>query len=72
MMLSTTRILELLGSNPGSYILHNVGNYRLKNADGSDMLVPEGDKIEPIHQMIDDLMDAKRIRRDGKIYRLAE
>jgi len=41
MILSTTMILEFLGKQPGRYIQHSTGHYRMKEANGVDVTVRE-------------------------------
>ena len=60
----TTEILEILRNNPGSYIQHSMGNYRIKNKDDSDMVKKNenGDYlIEPTKEMMDDLVDSGKL-----------
>jgi hypothetical protein len=74
MTLRTTEILELLESHAGSYVLRNLGTYRVKNADGTDMVKIEGGRtcvLEPSHQMMDDLMAQGRLKQNGQKYTLA-
>ncbi len=74
MTLNTTQVLEALRANPGAYVVHNAGTYRLKNADGTDMVKTDGGRtyfLEPSYHMMDDLMDAGRLKKDGQKYRLA-
>jgi hypothetical protein len=37
-MLNGTKILDLLHQKPGRYIQHDMGLYRMKEADGADVL----------------------------------
>ena len=69
--LRTTEILEILQRNPGSYIQHSMGNYRIKNKDGSDMeniIENRNYLIEPTKEMMDDLLFESRIKLDGNFY----
>jgi hypothetical protein len=71
MMLYTSRITDLLRKKPGRYIHHDAGAFRMKEAKGEDMKLTEGGReylVEPTAQQIDDLMDAKRLLRDGSRY----
>jgi hypothetical protein len=73
MMLNTSTILHLLSERPGRYILDSMGNYRMKEANGDDVIVTENGRqflIEPAAGQIDGLMDASHLTRDRSIYRL--
>jgi hypothetical protein len=73
MMLNTTMILDLLADKPGRYVQHESGTYRMKEADGSDVIITENGRdylIEPIAEQMDDLMDASHLRREESQYRL--
>jgi hypothetical protein len=73
MMLHTTMILELMCERPGKYILHSIGNYRMKEANGDDVTVTESGRqtpIEPSAGQMDDLMDQSVLTRDRSTYRL--
>jgi hypothetical protein len=73
MMLNTSMILDLLRESPGRYILHSMGDYRMKEANGDDVIVTENGHqsfIEPAAVQIDDLMAASHVTRDHSIYRL--
>ena len=68
MMLHTSRIIDLLRNKRGRYIHHDAGSFRMKEANGEDVKLTEdrrGYLVEPTAQQIDDLMDAKRLVRDG-------
>jgi hypothetical protein len=72
MMLNGTIILELLRERPGRYIWHDMGQYRMKEANGADVTVTEDGRecvIEPVAAQMDDLMDASRLIRDRSTYR---
>jgi hypothetical protein len=74
MELTTTGILDLLSEKPGRYIEHSMGRYRMKEANGDDVIVTEDGRrypIEPEAGQMDDLMDASRLTRDGSRYRLS-
>ncbi len=45
MMLNASEIKNRLEKHPGNYVLRDGGTYRLKNADGSDMLNDAGPAI---------------------------
>jgi hypothetical protein len=71
MMLRTWRIIDLLRNKRGRYIHHDAGAFRMKEANGEDVMLTEdrrGYLVEPTAQQIDDLMDAKRLVRDGSKY----
>ena len=71
MMLHTSRIPDLLHKKPGRYIHHDAGDFRMKEANGEDVKLTEDRReylVEPTAQQIDDLMDAKRLVRDGSRY----
>jgi hypothetical protein len=73
MMLNTSTILDLLRERPSRYILHSMANYRMKEANGDDVIVTENGRqfwIEPAADQIGDLMDASHLTRDRSIYRL--
>jgi hypothetical protein len=73
MMLNTTMILDLLRQTPGRYIQHDMGHYRMKEANGADVKVTENGReylVEPIAEQMDDLTDASKLVRDGSKYRL--
>ena len=70
-MLYTSRIIDLLRKKPGRHIHHAAGDFRMKEANGEDVkLTEDGRKylVEPTAQQIADLMDAKRLVRDGSRY----
>ena len=70
MMLHTSRIMDLLRNKRGRYIHHDAGAFRMKEADGEDVKLTEdrrGYLVQPTAQRID-LMDAKRLVRDGAKY----
>jgi hypothetical protein len=70
-MLYTARITDLLRKKPGRYIHHDAGVFRMKEASGEDVKLMEDRReyvVEPTAQQIDDLMDAKRLVRDGSKY----
>jgi hypothetical protein len=72
-MLNTTMILELLRQKPGRYVDHDMGQYRMKEANGDDVTITENGReylVEPIAEQMDDLTDASRLVRDGSEYRL--
>ena len=63
-IIQTTEILEILEKNSGSYIQHSMGNYKLKNKDGSDMVKTDENGnylIEPTKEMIDDLIYLRKL-----------
>ena len=71
MMLRTSRIIDLLRNKRGRYIHHDAGAFRMKEANGEDVMLTEdrrGYLVEPTAQQIDDLMDAQRLVRDGAKY----
>jgi hypothetical protein len=71
MMLRTSRIIDLLRNKRGRYNHHEEGAFRMKEANGEDVMLTEdrrGYLVEPTAQQIDDLMDAKRLVRDGSKY----
>ena len=71
MMLRTSRIIDLLRNKRGRYIHHDAAAFRMKEANGEDVMLTEdrrGYLVEPTAQQIDDLMDAKRLVRDGAKY----
>ena len=73
MKLNMTMILDLLGQRPGRYIQHDMGHYRMKEANGSDVKVTENGRaylVEPIAEQMDDLMDASKLVRSGSKYLL--
>jgi hypothetical protein len=41
MMLNGTKVLDLLHRKPGRYIQHDMGVYRMKEADGADVVHTE-------------------------------
>jgi hypothetical protein len=72
-MLNTTMILVLLHEGTGRYIQHDMGHYRMKEANGVDVTVIENGGeylVEPTAEQIDDLMDASKLVRDGSKYLL--
>jgi hypothetical protein len=75
MKLNTTMILDLLRQRPGRYILHDMGHYRMKEANGDDVTVTDTDNgreclVEPVAVQMDDLEDASKLIRDGSKYLL--
>jgi hypothetical protein len=71
MMLYTSRITDLLRKKRGRYIHHDAGAFRMKEAKGEDVKFTEDRRehlVEPTAQQIDDLMNAKRLVRDGSRY----
>jgi hypothetical protein len=71
MMLYTSRITDLLRKKPGRYIHQDADAFRMKEAKGEDVKLTEDRReylVEPTAQQIDDLMDAKRLVRDGSRY----
>jgi hypothetical protein len=61
MKLNAMTIPELLGAKPGRYILHNMERYRMREANGTDVIVTENGRncfVEPIAAHMDDLMNA--------------
>ena len=71
MTLHISRITDLLRKKPGRYIHHDAGGFRMKEANGEDVKLTEDRReypVEPTAQQIDDLMDAKRLVRDGSRY----
>ena len=74
MTLNGTTILELLQQKPGRYIQHDMGLYRMKEADGADVLHIEKNgresPVEPLAVHMDGLMDEGRLVRDGSSYLL--
>ena len=72
----TTGILDLLAQKAERYILHSrdTGHYTMKEADGSNVLVPEnGQDHVPLllESQIDQLVDASHLVREGQKYLLA-
>ena len=65
-----TTILELLREKPGRYILYNLWRYRMKEADGADVIM-NGQPVEPYAVHMDDLIEAGNLVRDCAVYRLA-
>ncbi|MBV9826038.1 MAG: hypothetical protein JO001_10210 [Alphaproteobacteria bacterium] len=66
-------ILDLLAAKPGRYIQYARGNYRLKEADGSDVIVSDrgcDQMVEPAADQIDDLANAAHLVREGFRLRL--
>jgi hypothetical protein len=77
MNINGTMIMKLLEAEPGRYILHDRddGVYRLKKANGDDVTLTEKGKVYPVHvrqDVIDDLVDTKRLVRERGKYRLPE
>jgi hypothetical protein len=73
MMLNTTMILDLLRQRPGRYVQHDMGQYRMKEANGDDVTITENGRdylVEPIAEQMDDLIDASKLVRDGSNYLL--
>jgi hypothetical protein len=73
MILNTTMILDLLRQRHGRYIQHDMGHYRMKEADGADVTVTENGReylIEPIAERMDDLTDASKLVQDASKYLL--
>jgi virulence-associated protein VagC len=71
MMLNTTMILDLLHQRPGRYIQHDMGQYRMKEANGDDVTITETGReylVEPIAEQMDDLTDTSQLVRDGSKY----
>jgi hypothetical protein len=66
MMLNGTIILELLHQKPGRYIQHDMGLYRMKEAD--DVLHTDKNgweyPVEPLAAHMDGRMDEGRLVRD--------
>jgi hypothetical protein len=74
MKLSETVILELLAPKPGRCIQHESGRYRMKEADGTDLITTQAGQscpVEPLAVHIDALMDARKLICDCSKYRLA-
>ena len=73
-MLNGTMILELLHQKPGRYIQRDMGLYRMKEADGADVLHTEKSgresPVEPLAAPMDGLMNEGRLVRDGSRYSL--
>jgi hypothetical protein len=72
MHLTTTGLHNLLCAKPGRYIEGRRDEYTVKEADGTDVTVVEGDKVFPIRpaeSQIDQLVDASYLIRDGSMYR---
>jgi hypothetical protein len=71
-MLTGTKILDLLHQKPGRYMQHDMGLYRMKEADGADVLHTEKSgresPVEPLAAHMDGLMDEGRLVRDGPRY----
>jgi hypothetical protein len=74
MMLNGTTILELLHQKPGRYIQHDMGLYRMKEADRVGVVHKDengrGYPVEPLAAHMDGLMDEGRLVRDGSSYSL--
>jgi hypothetical protein len=71
MMLYMSRITDRLRKKPGRYIHHDAGTFRMKESNGEDVKLTEDRReylVEPTAQQIDDLMDEKRLVRDGSKY----
>ena len=66
--------LRPLHQKPGRYIQHDMGLYRMKEADGADVLHIEKNgresPVEPLAVHMDGLMDEGRLVRDGSRYLL--
>jgi hypothetical protein len=73
--LSNTKVLELLRARQGRYITHDSEHYQMKEADGSDVVMRDRSgrqyAVEPLPEMIDDLIAAQYLHRHGRVYRLA-
>jgi hypothetical protein len=72
MGLNATMIFNLLRQQPGRYVQHDMGDYRMKEANGADVTVRENDLdflVQPTADHIDSLMDASLLIRDGSRYR---
>ena len=71
MTLYTSRITDLLTKKPGRYIHQDANAFRMREAKGEDVKLTEDRReylVEPTAQQIDDLMNAKRLVRDGSRY----
>jgi hypothetical protein len=73
MDLRTSAILELLERDRSRYVEHDTGRYRLKEANGADVMVDDNGRqlpVEPQQIQMDDLVEQSRVVRDGSRYRL--
>ena len=71
MGLNATAIHELLRKQPGRYIQHDSGHYRMKEPDGSDVIVNDGGReilVEPTKGQMDGLEDQALLTRNGSRY----
>jgi hypothetical protein len=71
MGLNATAIHELLRKQPGRYIQHDSGHYRVKEPNGSDVIVSKDGKeflVEPTKGQMDALEDESRLARNGSRY----
>ena len=75
MRLSSTKVLELLRERQGRYITHGSEHYHMKEADGSNVVMRDRSgrqyAVEPLPEMVDDLVAAQYLHRHGRVYRLA-
>ena len=75
MKINGSVILKLLEAEPGRYILHDLdeGIYCLKKANGDDVTLIENGKVYPVRpprDVIDGLVDANQLVREGAKHRL--
>lgn len=73
MKLRTTMITDLLRERPGRYIQHDMGHYRMKEANGDDVKITEDGReylVEPEAIQMDNLMDASKLRQNSSRYYL--
>jgi hypothetical protein len=73
MNLNASMILGLLEHDRSRYIERDMGRYRLKEANGADVLVDDNGRqvpVEPMQIHMDDLERESRLVRDGSRYRL--
>jgi len=68
MYMTTTQVLDLLRQKPGRYVETYMGEYAIKESDGTDVTATEGGvtfPIRPAKSQIDQLVEAGHLIRDG-------
>jgi hypothetical protein len=69
--ITATMILDFLRKRPGRYIQHDTGHYRMKEANGVDVI--ESDDrgvfhVDPSQAQIDGLMEEAKLIQNGSRY----
>jgi hypothetical protein len=72
MKLNATNALDLLRERPGRYIDHDAGQYRMREPDGTDVVLTEGGReylVDLGYEIMDSLLAEHRLIHDGSRYR---